>query len=124
MHTYSFEKLQVWQEVRKLTKEVYLVTINFPDFERFGLVSQMRRAIISVGSNIAEGSSRRTPKDQAHFYSISYGSLIELLSQLTVSLDLGYINDQQYTELRTSVEYISKQINYLSKAILSVPEIR
>lgn len=119
MHTYSFEKLQVWQEIRKLTKEVYLVTINFPDFERFGLVSQMRRAIISVGSNIAEGSSRRTPKDQAHFYSISYGSLIELLSQLTVSLDLGYINDQQYTELRTSVEYISKQINYLSKAILT-----
>lgn len=119
MHVYSFEKLQVWQETRRLTKSVYIITLKYPEAERFGLISQMRRAAISVGSNIAEGSSRKTSKDQSHFYTIAFSSLLELLSQLIVSYDLGYVDDTHYSELRVSIEQISKQISALSKSILT-----
>jgi len=68
MKKFSFEKLEVWQDAKELTHQIYKVTKNYPDDEKFGLVSQLRRAMISVTSNIAEGSSRMSPKDQAHFY--------------------------------------------------------
>ena len=113
MYTYSFEKLNVWQQSRSLTREIYLLTNNFPSEEKFGLTSQMRRAIISVSSNIAEGSSRKTIKDQKHFYTIAFSSLIELLNQLILSMDLGWLNEEKYTELRSSIEHISNQLNKL-----------
>jgi len=119
MYTYSFEKLNVWQQARGLTKEIYMVTNNFPAEEKFGLVSQMRRASISVGSNIAEGSSRKTEKDQAHFYTTAYSSLVELLNQLILSLDLGFLSEKIYTELRNSIELISNQLNKLRNSLLS-----
>jgi len=113
MYTYSFEKLNVWQQARLLTKEIYIVTNSFPTEEKFGLSSQMRRAAISVSSNIAEGSSRKTVKDQAHFYTISFSSLVELLNQLILSLDLGFLSEEKYIELRNSIELISNQLNKL-----------
>ncbi len=113
MYTYAFEKLNVWQQARQLTKEIYVVTKNFPPEEKFGLSSQMRRAVISVSSNIAEGSSRKTVKDQARFYTIAFSSLVELLNQLILSLDLGFLTEQKYIELRTSIELISNQLNKL-----------
>ena len=116
MYTYSFEKLKVWQDARLLTKEIYLVTIQFPAEERFGLVTQMRRSSISVNSNIAEGSSRKTEKDQAHFYTTAYSSLVELLNQIILSYDLEFIKEQKYLELRKSIELISNQHNNLRKA--------
>ena len=116
MYTYSFEKLNVWQQSRLLTKEIYLVTKNFPSEEKFGLTAQMRRAVISMSSNIAEGSSRKTVKDQAHFYTIAFSSLVELLNQLILSLDLGFLNDEKYIELRSSIELISNQLNKLRNA--------
>ena len=119
MYTYSFEKLNVWQQARGLTKEIYMVTNNFPAEEKFGLVSQMRRASISVGSNIAEGSSRKTEKDQAHFYTTAYSSLVELLNQLILSFDLEFLSEEKYTELRNSIELISNQINKLRNSLLS-----
>jgi hypothetical protein len=72
MYTFSFERLEVWNKSRLLTKRTYKVTQNFPDSEKFGIVSQLRRSVISICSNIAEGSSRRSKKDQAHFYNIAY----------------------------------------------------
>ena len=117
MHQYSFEKLNVWQNSRKLTKEIYSITKKFPSDERYGLISQMRRAMISVSSNIAEGSSRKTKKDQAHFYTIAYSSLIELLNQIILSLDLIYIDNEQYLELRNSIELISNQLNALRNSL-------
>jgi len=122
MHTYSFEKLDVWQNVRQLTNKIYLVTKNYPSEEKFGLVSQMRRAVISTGSNIAEGSSRKSEKDQAHFYTTAYSSLVELLSQLILSSDLGFLKEEKYIELRSSVEHISNQLNKLRKSKITPPK--
>lgn len=116
MYQYSFEKLNVWQNARMLTKELYITTSVFPSEEKYGLVSQMRRAVISVSSNIAEGSSRKTEKDQAHFYTIAYSSLVELLNQLILSFDLEFLQEDKYVDLRKRVELISSQLNKLRKA--------
>jgi four helix bundle protein len=110
---YSFEKLAVWTEIRVLIKNVYSISGNFPESEKFGLVNQMHRASISVGSNLAEGSSRTSAKDQAHFYQISYSSLMELLSQLIVSLDLEFISDENYKNVRLLIQSISMKLNSL-----------
>ena len=68
VHEYSFEKLSLWTDIRALYKMIYSTTADYPDLEKYGLVNQIRRASISVGSNLAEGSSRTGAKDQAHFY--------------------------------------------------------
>ena len=91
MKTYSFEKLDTWQMARALSVNIYKVTREFPDDEKFGIISQMRRAGISISSNIAEGSARFSGQDQARFYEIAYGSLMELLNQLIISVDLEYL---------------------------------
>jgi len=118
MYTFAFEKLTVWQNARKLVKEIYKITRSFPEDEKFGLVSQIRRAIVSVSSNIAEGSSRITSKDQAHFYNTSYSSLMEVLSQVILSSDLEFITIKQYEDLREEIEEISIQLNALRNAAL------
>jgi four helix bundle protein len=96
MKVYSFEKLECWQHARKLAGWTYTNTKNFPVEEKFGLVSQMRRAAISVASNIAEGTSRKTKKDQSHFSTVAYSSTIELLNDLIIVKDLMLISDEQY----------------------------
>ena len=87
---YSFEKLKVWQEAKKLVVDVYHLLDNFPKFEKYALCDQIRRAIVSVPSNIAEGSGRRSLKEQIHFLEISYGSLMETYNQLRIAIDLTY----------------------------------
>jgi len=77
-YTYGFERLEVWQNARKLVTSIYSLTKEFPKEERFGLVDQLGRAVISVTANIAEGSSRLSAKDQAHFSNLAYGSLMEV----------------------------------------------
>ena len=81
----SFRKLNVYIKAKELVKRVYALLKKFPNEERYALCDQLRRAVISVPSNIAEGSSRQSEKDQAHFYTIAYGSLMEALSQLDVT---------------------------------------
>jgi four helix bundle protein len=100
MYTFSFEKLIVWQEARSLTKNIYKITKTFPDEERFGLTSQLRRAMISVCSNLAEGSSRAHSKEQTQFYQIAYSSLMEVLNQIIIESDLEYIDLQLYETIR------------------------
>ena len=119
MKTFSFEKLRFWDEIRKLIKDVYLLTKDFPEDERYGIISQMRRAAISVSSNIAEGSSRISFIDQSHFYQIAYSSLMELLSQFIVSEDLGYCSKEDANLIRNQIENISVQLNALRKAQLN-----
>ncbi len=104
MKVYSFEKLECWQYARKLAVWTYINTKNFPAEEKFGLVSQMRRAAISIASNIAEGTSRITKKDQSHFSTIAYSSTIELLNDFIISNDLMFLSDDQYKEGRELVE--------------------
>jgi four helix bundle protein len=110
---YSFEKLEVWQLSRKLVKITYGLTNTFPVEEKFGIINQMRRAAISVSSNISEGSSRSSFKDQARFTVISYGSLMELLNQYILSNDLKWISDNELMEIRILIEEISNKLNSL-----------
>ena len=104
MKIYSFEKLECWQHARQLAVWVYTVTKKFPEEEKFGIISQMRRAAISIASNIAEGTSRKTSKDQSYFSTISYSSTIELLNDLIISNDLGFIPAELYNTGRERIE--------------------
>lgn len=118
MHTYRFERLEVWQIATDFTKDIYLVTREFPDEERFGLISQLRRAAVSIGSNISEGTGRETIKDQKYFYQVAYGSLMEVLNQLILSNQLGYIEDDVMTNLlRPKGEKVSRMLFGLIKSL-------
>lgn len=117
---YSFEKLEVWNDSRELTKLIYKITRTFPDDEKFGITNQMRRSAISVSSNIVEGSYRTSGKDRSNFMTIAYSSLMELLNQTIVSLDLRYINEDQYNELRIQIEKISNKLSALTKYFKSL----
>src|SRR5690606_7213618 len=114
---YAFEKLEVWQKSRLLVREVYLVTKAFPAEEKFGLTSQIRRASVSICSMIAEGSYRWNKKDKALFYEIAFGSLIEVLNQLILAHDLGFISKEELDELRQKVDEVSRMLDALYKSV-------
>ena len=95
----GYKKLKVFEEAHKLAKEIYLITNKFPKIETFGLISQMRRSAVSVPANIIEGQARKGKKEFGHFLSIANGSLVELEYYLELSLDLGYINENEYKNL-------------------------
>ncbi|MEO6613326.1 MAG: four helix bundle protein [Chitinophagaceae bacterium] len=118
-HVYSFEKLDVWIESRKFVNWVYKMTSVFPPEEKYGLTSQLRRASVSIVSNLAEGSARKTPKDQAHFYQMAYSSLIEVLNQLIISNDMEFIANVQLTEGRGLIENLTSKTAALRNAALS-----
>lgn len=118
MREFSFEKLKFWNDLRVFIKTIYELTKEFPDVERFGLVSQLRRACVSVSSNLAEGSSRTSSKDQAHFTQLSYSSLMEFLSQIIVSKDLNYLTQDEYQQLRIQIENLSRPLNALRNSQL------
>jgi len=117
--TYSFEKLDVWKEARKLAVKIYKLTAKYPSEEKFGLVSQMRRSVNSINYNISEGSSRESFKDQARFTQISFGSLMELLNDSILSFDLKYINEVEYWDLRQDTDRIGFQLDRLRKSQIS-----
>lgn len=119
MHRYSFEKLDVWQKSRDLTKLVYSMTPSFPASEKFGLVSQLQRACISVSSNIAEGTARKSYKEKARFTEVAYGSLMEVLNQLILSNDLSFISKEQENEARTLIDEIGNKLNRLRQSQLN-----
>jgi four helix bundle protein len=118
MFIYSFEKLEVWQLSRKLTVKIYSISRNFPKDELYGLSSQLRRAILSVSSNIAEGTSRASGKDKAHFSVIAFSSLMETLNQLIIANDLGYLSSEELMKLRVKINEIANKLNALRKAQL------
>ena len=99
----SFEDLIVWQRARELTLIIYKSTKTYPSEERYDLVSQMRRAAISVASNIAEGFGRQQTKDKDHFYVMALGSLSELLNQLIISTDLGYLKPADFLKAKNKL---------------------
>ena len=109
----DFTKLTVWQKSHKLAQEIYQLTSKLPKEELFGLSSQMRRAAISVGSNIAEGESRYTNKDKLNFFIQSRSSAAELQSQLLLVADIYKNLSKPATDLKTNYEFLSKQINSL-----------
>lgn len=113
---YSFEKLKVWQEAKKLVVDVYHLLDSFPRFERYALCDQIRRAIVSVPSNIAEGSGRRSLKEQIHFLEIAYGSLMETYNQLLIAIELTYITEESVEAIKLSIDAVAKMINGLSNS--------
>lgn len=113
---YSFEKLNVWQEAKKLVVDVYYLLDSFPKFEKYALCDQIRRAIVSVPSNIAEGSGRKSLKEQIRFLEISYGSLMETYNQLLIAIDLTYITEESVEAIKPSIDAVAKMINGLSKS--------
>ena len=117
-YQFGFEKLNVWQDAKGLTNIIYKLTKKFPGDEKFVLTTQMRRAALSVCSNIAEGSSRKSQKDQAHFYHMSYSSLMELFSQCIIAKDQSYINDEQLIECRKSINKTANMLNALRNKCL------
>lgn len=117
MKKHNFKNLQVWQKARLLNKEVYLITKQFPDEEKFGLISQLRRASISVMANIAEGSGRKTTKDFSHFITMSYGSALEIESLLIASLDLEHLSQEEFNKLEEGINEIQRMLNGLNNSI-------
>ncbi len=94
MYIFSFEKLEVWVEAKEFSKSLYAITLKFPDTKKFGIISQLRRASISIASNIAEGSARKSFKDKAHFTTMAFGSAVEVLNQLIISFELNFISEK------------------------------
>jgi four helix bundle protein len=111
----SFTDLYAWQEGHKLVLIIYKYTKEFPKDELFCLVSQMRRCVISITSNIAEGFSRRTAKDKVQFYCIAHGSLTELQNQLVIARDLKYLGTIEFKEIANQTIIVAKLINGLKK---------
>lgn len=113
---YSFEKLNVWQEAKKLVIDVYNLLDAFPKFEKYALCDQIRRAVVSVPSNIAEGSGRKSLKEQIHFLEISYGSLMDTYNQLLIAIDLTYISEESVENIKPRIDSVAKMINGLSNS--------
>lgn len=102
-----------------LVKDVYALISKFPASEKFGLSSQLGRAIISVPSNIAEGCGRTSLKERAHFYEVAYGSLMESVTQLILAMDLDYIAKNEYDIIQPKIIKVAKMISGLRKSVLS-----
>lgn len=115
---YAFENMKAWQEARKLVVEVYRLLDEFPKFEKYALCDQIRRAIVSVPSNLAEGSGRVSVKEQPHFYEISYGSLMETYNQLILAADLNYIGGDNLEELKPQIDAVARMLNGLRSSLL------
>lgn len=113
----TFKDLKVWQKGIELVKEIYKITNGFPREERYGLTSQLRRAAISVPSNIAEGFRRRYGKEHKQFLSIALGSCAELETQVVIGKELGYISKEAEDNLFNLLNYICAMIVNLSKKI-------
>ncbi|WP_299670448.1 four helix bundle protein [uncultured Polaribacter sp.] len=119
MYTFSFEKLKVWQEAIDFSVEIYSISKKFPADEKYGITSQLKRASNSISANIAEGTSRITNKDKAHFSTIAFSSTMEVLNRIILCKKLEFINNEIYNDLRSRIYKISNMLNALRKAQLN-----
>ena len=106
----TYKDLIVWQKSMVFVYEIYTVTKIFPSDEKFGLSSQLRRAAISIPSNIAEGYARKTKRDNAHFITIAFGSATEIETQLLISKQLSFIHDEVYISLSSLLTEILRML--------------
>jgi len=113
---FPHEKLSVWQDARALVKSVYSTTKTFPKSEAFGLISQLNRAIVSVACNLAEGSARTSPRDQAHFSQLAYSSLMEVSCLITLCSDLDLIACDTQQQMQNEIGILSARIHKLRQA--------
>lgn len=113
----SYRDLEVWQLAMALAKQIYVVTASFPSDERFGLINQMRRASVSVPSNIAEGHARASTAEFQPYISIAMGSVAELETQVLLSLDPGFLNPDQQEQLMPKLDQIGKMLRGLHRSL-------
>ena len=115
----SFTDLKAWQEGHKLVLIIYDMTTKFPKEEQFGLTNQIRRAVVSITSNIAEGFSRQSLKEKSQFYSIALGSLTEVQNQLLISRDVKFIQGSDFNVVADQTVVVSRILNGLIKSSIS-----
>ena len=115
---FNFEKLETWQEAISFAGLVYTVTRHFPDQEKFGLTNQMRRAAVSISSNLAEGSSRSSRPDFARFVEIASGSLFEVVSQSFIGRNQGFLSNDESKQLYSAAEKQGKMLSGLRASLL------
>ena len=113
----NFKELEVWKEARILSKDIYLLTKSLPDDEKFGLNSQIKRCVISIAANIAEGSAKNSQKDFVRFLEISLGSCFELESHLILCIDLELLDIENTTVQIANIERLQKRISSLIKYV-------
>ena len=116
---FAFEQLDVYQVARMYVRNVYMLSDRFPQKEDFALTSQIRRAAVSITSNIAEGTSRFSIKDKSHFIEIAYGSLMETYSQLQGATDLGYVSQESIAQIAPLVVELRNKLSALRKSYMS-----
>ncbi len=116
---FNFEKLDVWRKAIDFADLIYSETRSFPLEERFGLTNQLRRAAISVSSNIAEGSSRSSKSDFARFVEIATGSVFEVVSQAFIAQRQSFLSEDQFRDIYTDAEELSRMLSGLRKSLLS-----
>lgn len=112
--SHPYKSLQVWREADRFTKGVYRLLVKFPDFERFAMAAQLRRAAISVPLNIIEGNARGSKKDTCRFMYIARGSLMESAYLLELACELGYISKDEYNE----IEEVKNSVSYLLQRMI------
>jgi len=115
---FDFENLEVYKKALNFSVKIYELTKRFPDDEKFGIVSQVRRAAVSISSNIAEGSGRYNKKDFAQFLRIARGSIYECIPLLEISSREGYVNESNYGSLILDCNELAKMINGLISSLL------
>ncbi|MGB1037970.1 MAG: four helix bundle protein [Bacteroidia bacterium] len=114
---HNFRELTVWKKARQNNPRIYLLTKKFPDDEKFGMKSQIKRASVSIMSNIAEGAGRRTNKDFVNFLGMAHGSATEVENLLIVGLDLGFITKEKFTIQKEYLHEIQKMMNGLMDSL-------
>ena len=117
--THEYSRLLIWQNSISLSVKIYSVTKTFPDSEKFGVTNQLRRASVSIASNIAEGSTRGTKRDFISFLRISLGSLAELDTQILIAQKIGYLPENLYNELHSEITLLIGMIHSFIKKNLS-----
>ncbi|MBK9042470.1 MAG: four helix bundle protein [Saprospiraceae bacterium] len=117
MYTYNFEKLEIWQLSKNLTVMIYNTTKDFPDSEKFGITNQLRRAAVSIPTNIAEGVNKTSEKERSRYLQIAYGSSMEVISLLLISNELNYIYSEDLEKYRIIINEISNKINAYNRKL-------
>ena len=115
---FAFEDLKVWQKSICMVKDVYIITKSFPQEEKYGITSQIRRSALSVTCNLAEGSWKITGKDKANFSAIAYGSLMETINLMIVAHEVEMVSKEKLDELRSQISEISRMLSGLRNSQL------
>ncbi len=116
---YNYKNLDVYKESKILVKMVYALLLKFPKEEQYALCDQLRRAVISVPSNIAEGSGRTSAKDQAHFHEMAFGSLMEIDCQIDIAYDLNYITADELSSIEAQISIVAALLSGLRNKCLN-----